>query len=69
MLKVVTESLVEARGFGELYYNPYFDSGWHVICEWPTETRYSQYDRFLDFVATLCFYDVPTRVKKGRCVI
>lgn len=49
-------------------------SEWQEICKWPAETRYSQYDQFLEFVASLCISSeqysiVPAVAKEERYVV
>lgn len=69
MMKEFTKSLQQNRFYDDFYDKPYFLlTKWYDIYKWPTEIRYLRYDRFLDFVATVCCHDVPTRAEKGRYV-
>lgn len=73
LFKAVTETPISCSD--EMAWSTYSVevSGVRRMWQWTTETRYSRYDRFLEFVMTLCalssYSTVPAEAEKGRYVV
>lgn len=69
MLKDVTKTIVRCANEDYIKHMTYWLPGWQEICKWPTETRFTRFDQFLDFIATVCRWFVPAQAEKGWYVV